>query len=188
MKIEHAPLDGVVLIEPRRFEDQRGFFSEVWNARALAAAGLTPHFVQDNQSLSTHRGTVRGLHYQSPPHAQGKLVRCGRGAIWDVAVDVRAGSVTYGHWVGYELSADNGRQLWVPSGFLHGFSTLTDNAEVLYKCTAHYAPEADGAVHFASPDLAIDWKLDDVQPLVSDKDAAAPDFSDWSTPFGGEAA
>lgn len=181
MKVEKTSLSGVLILEPRRFGDARGFFSEVWNKRHLAEHGIDDDFVQDNQSLSAKRGTVRGLHYQTPPHAQGKLVRCGRGAIWDVAVDVRTGSPTYGQWTGAELTAENGRQLWVPAGFLHGFSTLTDDCEVLYKCTDYYSPEADGAVRFDS--AGVDWQLDGAEPVLSDKDAGAPAFEDWTSPF-----
>jgi len=182
MDIETTKIEGVVIVTPKRHGDSRGFFSETWNAAALAAKGFDWHFVQDNQSLSAQKGTLRGLHYQAPPHAQAKLVRCGRGAVWDVAVDARPGSVTYGEWVGVELSAENGRQLYIPEGFLHGFSTLTPDAELLYKCSAPYNAEADGAVRFDSPALGIDWKLDDA-PVLSAKDAAAADFDDWANPF-----
>lgn len=188
MIAEKTTLPGVLVLQPRRFEDARGFFSEVWNRRTLADAGVNRDFVQDNQSVSLRRGTVRGLHFQAPPHAQAKLVRCGRGAIWDVAVDVRRGSPTFGQWVGVELSAENGRQVYVPEGFLHGFSTLTDDAEVLYKCTDFYAPAADGAVRFDSPGLAVDWRLDGGEALVSDKDARAPDFDAFESPFAMEDA
>ena len=183
MEIETTEIDGVVVITPKRHGDARGFFSETWNAAALADKGHVWTFVQDNQSLSAARGTVRGLHYQAPPHAQAKLVRCGRGAVWDVAVDVRPGSPAYGKWVGVELSAANGRQLYIPEGFLHGFSTLTPDAELLYKCSAHYNGAADGSVHYASSDLGIDWKLDG-DPVLSDKDRSAPDFAAWDNPFG----
>ena len=182
MQVEKTALDGVVILTPRRFGDDRGWFSEVWNRRALAGAGIDADFVQDNHSFSGPKGTLRGLHYQAPPHAQAKLVRCTAGAIWDVAVDARRGSPTYGRWVGAELSAENGRQLFVPEGFLHGFSTLTEDAEVQYKCTDHYAPDADGAVAWDSPSLGIDWHLA-VEPVLSAKDAAAPDFAEWDTPF-----
>ena len=182
MQIEETALAGVTIITPRRFGDERGWFSEVWNAKALASAGIVADFVQDNHSLSRPKGTIRGLHYQAPPHAQAKLVRCGAGAVWDVAVDARVGSPTYGQWIGVELSAENGRQLFVPEGFLHGFSTLTDGAELLYKCTDFYAPEADGAVRWDSPGLAIDWRLDG-PPELSPKDAAAPAFDAWTSPF-----
>lgn len=185
MDVETTKLDGVVVLTPRRFGDHRGWFSEVWNARAAAAAGVDVTFVQDNHSFSATKGTIRGLHYQAPPHAQAKLVRCGAGAIWDVAVDVRIGSPTFGQWVGAELSADNGRQLFVPAGFLHGFSTLTANAEVLYKCSDYYAPDADGSVRWDSSGLNIDWKIDGA-PELSEKDATAPDFTDWHSPFEGD--
>ena len=188
MQVEKTPLSGVLLITPRRFGDSRGFFAEVWNRRVAAEAGVDVDFVQDNQSLSAQKGTVRGLHFQAPPRAQAKLVRCGRGAVWDVAVDARKGSPTYGQWTGAELSAENGCQLYIPMGFLHGFSTLTDDAELLYKCSDYYAPEADGAVRFDSPSLGIDWKLDGVSPTLSEKDVAAPDFADFDSPFTLEAA
>ena len=183
MQIEDTALPGVVVLTPRRFGDDRGFFSESWNRKTLAAAGLSlPEFVQDNHSMSAQVGTIRGLHYQSPPHAQGKLVRCGRGRLFDVAVDVRRGSPTYGHWIGEELSFDNGRQLWIPAGFLHGFLTLEPDTEVVYKCTDHYAPECDGAVHWNS--CGIDWPLPvGITPMLSDKDDTAPDLADFDSPF-----
>lgn len=171
----------VLLICPVRRSDHRGFFSEVWNRRSLAERGVTlPDFVQDNQSVSHAVGTVRGLHYQAPPHEQGKLVRCGRGRIFDVAVDARAGSPSYGHWVGHELSAENGHQLWVPPGFLHGFMTLEPDSEVLYKCTAHYDPECDGAVRWDSCGIA--WPPV-AEVILSQKDATAPGFADFRSPF-----
>jgi dTDP-4-dehydrorhamnose 3,5-epimerase len=185
MQVEKTALDGVVILTPRRFGDDRGWFSEVWNRRVLADAGITADFVQDNHSSSRPKGTLRGLHYQAPPHAQAKLVRCTAGAIWDVAVDARKGSPSYGQWVGVELSAGNGRELFVPEGFLHGFSTLTEDTEVQYKCTDYYAPEADGAVAWNSPSLGIDWHLDGA-PVLSAKDTAAPAFADWQTPFAWE--
>ncbi len=180
MQIDETALPGVVVLTPRRFGDARGFFAETWNARRFAEAGIEADFVQDNHSLSARAGTLRGLHYQAPPHAQGKLVRCGRGALFDVAVDARRGSPTYGRWTGAELSAENGRQLWIPAGFLHGFVTLQDETEVVYKCTDYYAPEADGAVRWDS--CGIDWPLPGA-PVLSDKDAAAPAFADWESPF-----
>jgi dTDP-4-dehydrorhamnose 3,5-epimerase len=187
MQVETTALDGVLILTPRRFGDDRGWFSEVWNARAMAAAGIRADFVQDNHSMSRAKGTLRGLHYQAPPHAQAKLVRCGAGAIWDVAVDARRGSPTYGQWIGVELSAANGRQIYVPEGFLHGFSTLTEGAEVLYKCTDYYAPSADGSVAWDSLSLGIDWRLDGA-PELSAKDQSAADFADWESPFVWEAA
>lgn len=170
----------VRLLTPRRFGDARGWFSETWNKRSLAEAGIDVEFVQDNHSMSATIGTLRGLHYQAPPDAQDKLVRCTQGVIFDVAVDARAGSPTYGQWVGYELSAENGAQLYVPKGFLHGFVTRSENAEVQYKCTDYYAPEADGGVRWDS--LGIDWGLTG-DPVLSDKDRDAPAFADWISPF-----
>lgn len=183
METEPTKLDGVWIITPKRFSDDRGFFCETWNAPRMAAAGLDLTWVQDNQSLSMDVGTVRGLHYQSPPHAQDKLVRCGQGAIFDVAVDVRRGSGTYGQWVGVELTAENGKQLLVPKGFLHGFVTTAPNTEVLYKCTDVYAPDCDGAVRFDDPDLNIDWGIDPSAAILSAKDKAAISMADFDSPF-----
>ena len=181
MQIEETGLESVLILTPKRFGDARGWFAESWNRRTLEEAGLDlPDFVQDNHSLSAEAGTLRGLHYQAPPHAQGKLVRCGRGALFDVAVDARRGSPTYGRWFGAELTAENGRQLWIPAGFLHGFVTLQPDTEVVYKCTDHYAPEADGAVRWDS--CGIDWPLAGA-PVLSGKDAAAPAFAEWESPF-----
>jgi dTDP-4-dehydrorhamnose 3,5-epimerase len=182
VQISETAIADVKILTPARFGDHRGFFSESWNRTTLADAGLTlPDFVQDNHSLSHNRGTVRGLHFQAPPHAQGKLVRCGRGAMFDVAVDIRAGSPTYGQWVGEELSYKNGRQLWIPAGFLHGFMTLEPDTEIIYKCTDHYAPECDRAVAWDS--CGIDWPLEGVTPILSEKDASAPALADFTTPF-----
>ncbi|EPX82411.1 dTDP-4-dehydrorhamnose 3,5-epimerase [Salipiger mucosus] len=183
MQVEDTKLEGVRILTPRRFGDSRGFFSESWNRKAMEAAGLHFDFVQDNHSLSAKVGTVRGLHFQAPPHAQAKLVRCGRGRLFDVAVDIRKGSPTYGQWVGEELSFENGRQLLIPAGFLHGFVTREPDTEIIYKCSDFYAPECDGAVRFDSPEIGIDWGLDGVEPLLSDKDAAAPVLSDFDSPF-----
>ena len=183
MKLEQTALPGVVILTPARFGDDRGWFSETWNAARLAEAGLDLAFVQDNHSMSAAVGTVRGLHYQAPPRAQDKLVRCSRGAILDVAVDIRRGSPTYGRWIGVELSAQNGRQLLVPKGFLHGFVTRAPDTEVQYKCTDTYAPDCDGAVRWDDPDLGIDWGLQGVAPVLSDKDKKAPYLRDFTTPF-----
>lgn len=183
VQVEQTALAGVLILTPRVFGDARGSFSESWNRRTLAEAGIDLDFVQDNQSISGPVGTVRGLHYQSPPHAQDKLVRVGHGAILDVAVDVRAGSPTYGQWVGVELTAENARQLLVPKGFLHGFVTRAPGTVVLYKTTDYYAPDCDGAVHFADPDLAIDWGIDPAEAVLSDKDTKAPRMANWHSPF-----
>ena len=183
MQIEKTPLSGVLILTPRRFGDDRGFFSEVWNREALKSHGIDMDFVQDNHSLSRPAGTVRGLHYQSPPHAQDKLVRCGAGVVFDVAVDARLGSPTYGQSVGVELSAENGRQLLIPKGFLHGFVTRVPDSELLYKCSDVYAPDCDGAVRFDDPDLGIDWGLDPADAILSDKDRRAQSFADFKSPF-----
>ncbi len=180
MQIEQTSLPGVVILTPARFGDARGFFSETWSRRRLAEAGIDIDFVQDNHSVSARAGTLRGLHFQSPPHAQAKLVRCGRGALYDVAVDIRRGSATYGQWVGVELSAENGRQLLIPAGFLHGFVTRADDTEIVYKCSDYYAPDCDGAVAWNS--VGIDWGLTG-DPVLSAKDAAAPALADFVTPF-----
>lgn len=183
LDVQETALSGVLLITPRRFGDPRGFFSESWNKGRMAEHGLHFDFVQDNHSMSAQVGTVRGLHFQSPPHAQDKLVRCGRGALFDVAVDIRKGSPTYGKWVGYELSAENGRQLLVPAGFLHGFVTRAPDTEICYKCTDYYAPECDGAVRFDDPAIGIDWGMGTTAPVLSDKDAVAPMLADLNNPF-----
>ncbi len=180
MQIEETALPGVLLITPRRIADARGWFSETWNRAALAQAGYPlPDFVQDNHSYSAARHTLRGLHYQRPPHAQDKLVRCSRGAILDVAVDARKGSTSYGQHVAVELAAASGAQLFVPQGFLHGFLTLTEDCEVQYKCSEIYAPDCDGAVRWDS--VGIDWGT--TAPQLSKKDAAAPVFGDFDSPF-----
>lgn len=181
MQIEPTTLADVLILTPRRFADARGWFSETFSAPRLAEAGLDLAWVQDNHSFSAAKGTLRGLHFQAPPRAQDKLVRCTRGAILDVAVDIRTGSPTYGKWVGVELSADNGRQLFVPQGFLHGFVTLTDGCEVQYKCTDIYSPDHDGAVRWNDPAIGVDWGT--LAPILSDKDTKAPLLADIGTPF-----
>ena len=188
MDVEHTKLEGVKVLTPRRFGDERGFFSESWSQRVMAVEGLDYDWVQDNHSLSARKGTVRGLHFQAPPHAQDKLVRCGKGALFDVAVDIRKGSPTYGQAFGTVLSFENGKQLLVPKGFLHGFSTLEPDTEIIYKCSDYYAPECDGAVRFDSPDLGIDWQLDGTDALLSEKDANAVLFADFDSPFTYEGA
>ncbi len=181
MNTEKTGIPDLLVMTPRRFGDERGFFAETWNARKFTnATGVDATFVQDNHSFSSEAGTIRGLHFQKPPNAQGKLVRCGRGALLDVAVDIRKGSPTYGAWASVELSAENGKQLWVPEGFAHGFITKSASTEIVYKCTGYYAPEAEGAVHWAS--LDIDWGIHG-NPIISDKDASAPDFAQLNSPF-----
>ncbi|MEL6806134.1 MAG: dTDP-4-dehydrorhamnose 3,5-epimerase [Pseudomonadota bacterium] len=180
MKITQTALPGVLLLHPRRFEDPRGFFSESWNRQTLAAHGISTDFVQDNHSLSGAAGTVRGLHFQAPPHAQAKLVRCGRGSLFDVAVDIRKGSPTYGQWVGYELSFDNGLQLLIPEGFAHGFVTRAPDTEIIYKCSDYYNADADGG--FAWDSCGVDWALS-TDPILSDKDMAAQSFAAFDSPF-----
>ncbi|MEP5170135.1 MAG: dTDP-4-dehydrorhamnose 3,5-epimerase, partial [Shimia thalassica] len=168
---------------PARFGDHRGFFSESWNRQRMVENGVDIDFVQDNHSLSREVGTVRGLHFQSPPHAQAKLVRCGKGSLFDVAVDIRKGSPTFGRWIGEELSFENGKQLLIPAGFLHGFVTREPDTEIIYKCSDYYSPECDGAVRFDDPDIAIDWNMGDVAAVLSDKDTAAPFLKDFDSPF-----
>lgn len=169
-------LAGLLVLEPRVFGDDRGFFFESWNQRDFdEAVGDPVAFVQDNHSRSGV-GVLRGLHYQVPPHPQGKLVRCGAGAVWDVAVDIRRSSSTFGQWFGIELSAENKRQLWIPAGFAHGFVALTDGAELLYKASEFYAPDCDRSIAWDDPDIAVDWPLDRA-PILSDKDRDAPSLS-----------
>lgn len=148
----------------------------------MADAGLDVDWVQDNHSLSIQAGTVRGLHFQAPPRAQAKLVRCGRGEIFDVAVDIRRGSPTYGCWAGYRLSAGNGVQLFIPAGFAHGFATLEPYSEIIYKCSDYYAPDAEGALRWDDPDIGIDWPVTD-EVILSEKDSLAPRFSEFNNPF-----
>lgn len=185
--IHESTIPDVKVIEPKRFADSRGFFSETWNQRTFSSLVGDVTFVQDNHSLSVDTGTIRGLHYQSPPHAQDKLVRVARGRILDVAVDIRVGSPTFGQWVAEELSAENGRQLFIPKGFLHGFVTLEPNTEILYKCSDYYAPECDGAVRFDDPDIGIDWGIAADKAVLSVKDAEAPLLQDFVSPFTYEA-
>ena len=182
LTVTATTLPDVMILEPARHGDARGFFSESWSVAHMASAGLHFDFVQDNHSFSTRKGTVRGLHFQGPPHAQDKLVRCGRGALYDVAVDIRRGSPTYGQWTGVELSFENGRQMLVPAGFAHGFMTLTPDCEIIYKCTDTYAPQTEDAVLWNDPAIGIDWPLADAA-ILSDKDAAAPPLAALDTPF-----
>ena len=170
------------LISTTRHEDQRGFFAETFSKRRLIDWGIDEEFVQDNQSLSREVGTLRGLHFQTPPNAQAKLVRCGRGTIFDVAVDIRRGSPTYGQWKGYELSAENGYQLYIPVGFAHGFVTLEPDSEIVYKCSDYYAPESEGAVLWNDPEIGIEWPIKN-DPILSEKDKAAHFLADLDSPF-----
>lgn len=183
LEIRRFEIDGVVEIRPRRFADERGFFSEVWRQDHLAEAGIDALFVQDNHSFSNKRGVLRGLHFQVPPAAQDKLVRVSRGAVFDVAVDIRQGSPTFGRWVGATLSAAEWNQLFVPKGFAHGFVTLEDETEVLYKCTAAFAPEYEGSVRFDDPAISIDWPLAVESLILSEKDRSAPLLSAVTTGF-----
>ncbi len=177
------------LIEPKRFGDERGWFTEVYSERAFAALGLTERFVQDNHSLSRARHVLRGLHFQRPPHAQAKLVRCVRGAIFDVAVDVRAGSPTFGRWVGATLSAENGRQIYIPVGFAHGFLTLEPDCEVTYKVSDVHAPSSEGGLMWNDPDIAIAWPLPaDAAPVLSAKDQILPALNGFVSPFAYDGA
>jgi dTDP-4-dehydrorhamnose 3,5-epimerase len=182
MNIEQTDLPGVLIITPRVFKDARGFFFESYNAEQFKARGIDTVFVQDNHSQST-RGTLRGLHFQLPPMAQDKLVRCARGAIWDVAVDIRTGSPTFGRWVGIELSAANFRQIYVPSGFAHGFCVLSDEAEVLYKTSAVYSAPHECGIAWDDPAIGIAWPL--AEPLLSDRDRCAGSLAAYlaGTPF-----
>lgn len=169
-----------VLVKENRYVDNRGFFGELYSRRRFNDLGIPIEFVQDNHSLSHATGTLRGLHFQAPPSAQGKLVRCGRGAIFDVALDIRVGSPTYGHWEGFELTAENGYQLFVPVGFAHGFMTLMPDSEIDYKCTDYYSPTTEGSVRWNS--CGIDWPpITDI--ILSEKDVAAPVLADLESPF-----
>jgi dTDP-4-dehydrorhamnose 3,5-epimerase len=175
---------GVFLIEPKKYSDERGYFMETFRQNLFCEnVSDDVEFVQENQSFSTNLGTIRGLHYQKPPFAQGKLVRCLKGRIIDVAVDIRKRSPTYGQHVKAELSSDNNTQLWIPPGFLHGFATQEPNTLVTYKCTNYYSAECDENVLWNDTDLGIDWQILDANITLSDKDANAPIFSNFSSPF-----
>ena len=178
MQVSATGIDGVLLLEPKVFGDERGFFMESFNQAAFdAAVGYAVAFVQDNQSRST-RGVLRGLHYQLEPHAQGKLVRVTQGSVFDVAVDIRPGSATYGRSVGMELSGTNHRQLWIPPGLAHGFLVTSESADFLYKTTAYYAPAAERSLRWDDPLLAIDWPVTGSAPVLAPKDARAPGLQD----------
>lgn len=178
MNVIPTRISDVLIIEPKVFGDARGFFYESFNQQVFnAATGLEIDFVQDNHSRSS-KGVLRGLHYQLPPHAQGKLVRCARGAVFDVAVDIRRSSPTFGQWVGVELSEDNHRQFWIPPGFAHGFMALTESADFLYKTTAYYAPSHDRCMAWNDPEIGIQWPKMGFEPELSVKDQAGRAFSE----------
>jgi len=168
----------VLLITPQRRGDARGWFAETWSRKDLLEKGVDTQFVQDNQAFNAKKGTVRGLHFQRAPHAQGKLVRVLKGAIFDVAVDVRPGSATYGQWAGATLTAEFGEQLWVPRGFAHGYMTIADDTELFYKVDNDYAPELEGGLMWNDPDIGIAWPLDLADPLLSERDKALPRLKD----------
>ena len=183
IEVRDLGLDGPKEIRPLRLEDERGYFSEVWNEAALAKAGINLHFVQDNHSLSREAGVLRGLHFQAPPFAQDKLVRVSRGAVFDVAVDIRPGSPTFRQWVGLRLSAAAWNQMLVPAGFAHGFLALEPDTEVQYKVTAPYSREHDRAIRFDDPAIGIDWPIDRDALILSDKDRSAPLLAAIETGF-----
>ena len=181
MEFIKTKIDGVIILEPKVFGDHRGFFMESWSKREFEKKGLFYEFVQDNHSLSTMKGTLRGIHFQRVEKAQAKLVRCARGSVLDVAVDLRSKSTTYKQWIAVELSEENKRQLLIPRGFGHGFMTLTDHVEFLYKADNYYAPNAEGSIRWNDPELAINWGIE--EPILSQKDAEAPLLKDAITDF-----
>ncbi|MFJ8067870.1 dTDP-4-dehydrorhamnose 3,5-epimerase [Peribacillus sp. NPDC096447] len=182
MNIIKTKFDGVVVIEPKVFGDHRGWFMETYSSEILTSAGVDYYFIQDNHSFSATKGTLRGLHYQLNSKAQTKLVRCTRGSIFDVAVDIRKESPTYGEWFGIELSAENKKQLLIPKGFAHGFMTLTDNVEVQYKVDELYSPEHDRGIIWSDPEIGIEWPMD-IKPVLSAKDENAPLLKDAENNF-----
>ena len=181
MNIIQTELEGVFIIEPKVFGDNRGYFMETYSMQKLKEAGIETVFIQDNQSFSAQKGTLRGLHFQLHPKAQTKLFRCIKGAVLDVAVDLRKASPNYKRWVAVELSEQNKRQLYIPKGFGHGFVTLTENVEVFYKVDEYYAPECDRSIRFDDPEIGVDWKL--TQPVLSNKDLCAPLLKDSDINF-----
>lgn len=182
MEVIKTDIEGVVILEPRVFKDSRGYFFESYSKRVFEELVRPVDFVQDNESMST-RGVMRGLHFQLPPFTQSKLVRCVRGAVLDVAVDIRKGSPTYGHHVAVELTEDNHRQLFVPRGFAHGFAVLSDVAVFQYKCDNYYHPQADGGISIADDSLGIDWLINPLDAILSEKDTRHPLLSDFDSPF-----
>jgi dTDP-4-dehydrorhamnose 3,5-epimerase len=183
LEVRPLSLPDVLEIRPDKFGDHRGFFSEVWNEERLREAGIDLHFVQDNHSYSAARGVLRGLHFQLPPAAQDKLVRVSHGAIYDVAVDIRRNSPTFGKWVGHVVSAELWNQILVPKGFAHGFVTIEENTHVLYKTTFAYRPEQDRAIRFDDPQIGIDWPIRPHQVQLSERDKGAPYLADSETGF-----
>lgn len=184
MEVTQTGIAGLVVVTPKVFGDSRGFFLETYSRRGFADAGLDYDFVQDNHARSGKKGTLRGLHFQRPPAAQAKLVWVTRGAVFDVAVDLRQGSPTYGRWFGVELTEDNFKRLMIPRGFAHGYVTLTDNAEFQYKVDNLYSPADDGGIAWNDPDIGIAWPVTD--PILSDKDRVQPRLAEVGSPFGGE--
>lgn len=183
MQIVRTEISGVLILQPSKHGDHRGFFSETFKLSALKEAGVDIEWVQDNHSYSAERGVVRGLHFQRAPKAQAKLLRVVRGAIWDVAVDLRKGSTTFGRHVAIELSEDNWKQLYVPVGFAHGFCTLTRDCEVLYKVSADYGPSEEGGLLWNDPELGIEWPIDAEGATMSDRDRAWPSLTQLNSPF-----
>jgi dTDP-4-dehydrorhamnose 3,5-epimerase len=188
MDVKHLSLPGLTLLKPRKFADSRGHFVETYNERTFEQAGITIRFVQDNQSFSAARGTVRALHFQLPPAPQTKLVRVLQGSIFDVGVDLRIGSPTYGRWEGVRLDAEGGEQLLVPRGCAHGFCTLEPSTVVAYKVDAFYAPASDSGLIWNDPDLAVDWPVGGSEAVLSDKDQKLGRFRDFKSPFVYEGA
>ena len=182
MEIRKTPIEGLLVIEPQVFKDARGYFVETYNEQRYREAGIDTTFVQDNQSCSSY-GVVRGLHFQRPPYTQAKLVTCTVGRVLDIAVDLRKDSPTFGQWFGIELSAENHRQFFIPRGFAHGFSVLSETAIFTYKCDNLYHPEADGGLLLSDPELAIDWQIPEEQRIISDKDTKHPLLKEFDTPF-----
>lgn len=181
MKVTKTKLEGVVIIEPDIFNDNRGFFMESWNKKKMAEVGLDYDFVQDNHSQSTVKGTLRGIHFQKGAKAQAKLVRCIKGAVFDVAVDLRKNSPTFKYWVGVELNEKNKKQLLIPRGCGHGFLTLTDDVEFLYKADNYYAPEADAGIRWNDPEIGVEWDIEN--PILSEKDKKNPFLKDYNELF-----
>jgi len=183
LSVERLSIEAVILVKPKKFGDARGYFLESYNARAFAEAGIDVTFVQDNQSLSVQRGTIRGLHFQTPPEQQAKLVRVLKGSIFDVAVDLRHGSQTYGRWCSATLTGEGAEQVFIPRGFAHGFCTLEPDTEVAYKVDGFYAPACDAGLRWDDPDIGIDWPVGAGDAMLSEKDAKLPLFAGFVSPF-----